>query len=871
MSMPRWGAGSALSRLLWTTVSLSCILGSAPLAVGRVGLARVGEVDFSAGKPQRVFDALKSYWQECVDDASPTGPATVSLEALARSAVDSEDAGAREAVLAALLTPGFGHTYFRVLPGSKDFAAGACAGADSDADAGAGGLDLAVQPRSASQAKRLSADADYQRRLFWAETAIAGLSSELARENVRALCPPVEADDHLALCCMRAVQQGNTQSQAALPSLLKSLGLSNSAGGASQLLQLWGLWPRHANLAYARSPALLNRTAECDIDLSMATSPDVRLNSREQEQLDAILRRVAREESAGYLNLVRNGTFPPEEDGTQRVDLRHLRVYAIDGEGADEIDDALSVEELEGGVTRVWVHIADPTRYLPPGSPVALGALARASSVYGIAGTIGMLPRKLLEEAGCSLGPAGRDCYALSVALTAGEDGALKSVHFVPSVVRLAYQLTYGQVDEMLYDGIADFEEPDIGRLHRWAQRRRAYRISNGATDEVLDWLPKASVKLRRLGGSAVPLPTPLEQLSEDARRATRFEAAAREAGAADGAPGPFEGPLPPAGGAGAGADAVPRGDDYGISVVAEAPSASPAQVLVTEMMLAANEAAAMWACARRVPLPFRRQAKSAEQPPLDGGAAGDAPAARGWAINRHFQRVEVAPVAGTHNCLGLKAYAQWTSPLRRGLDLVVHWQIKAALVASRREREGEGAGGAEGGAKLQERRGRNKQAATGKPQRRKAARARSGLALSDEEAVKRATARVMRSMRVVNGIHGWTARYWQLEFLRRGAARGKTYEAVILGPPRTTAAAGARAGAAAAADGPEQVVAMLKDSAIQVTLSLPLTTADGQQIGAAPGAEVILRVERCQPEDGVLEMVPAAAGEAVAAEAGRA
>jgi exoribonuclease R len=84
-------------------------------------------------------------------------------------------------------------------------------------------------------------------------------------------------------------------------------------------------------------------------------------------------------------------------------DLRHLRSYAIDREGASEVDDALSVEYLdEKGVSivdrsssssssssvevvskvKLWIHIADVSRWIKPGSQLSLEAERRMSSIY---------------------------------------------------------------------------------------------------------------------------------------------------------------------------------------------------------------------------------------------------------------------------------------------------------------------------------------------------------------------------------------------------------------------------------------------------------------------------------------------------------
>lgn len=94
---------------------------------------------------------------------------------------------------------------------------------------------------------------------------------------------------------------------------------------------------------------------------------------------------------------------------------------------------------------------------------------------------------------------------------------------------------------------------------------------------------------------------------------------------------------------------------------------------LVAEAMLLAGEAAAQFALARNIPLPFTTQA-TPEAPQAVEGLAGMFALRR--TLKRSVQTSEPAPHAG----LGLAAYTRATSPLRRYLDLVVHQQLRAYL-----------------------------------------------------------------------------------------------------------------------------------------------------------------------------------------------
>lgn len=59
---------------------------------------------------------------------------------------------------------------------------------------------------------------------------------------------------------------------------------------------------------------------------------------------------------------------PADPDAASRVDLTHLSVYTIDDASTRDVDDGISVEQAEDGQLLLWVHVADPTRWLQPGA-----------------------------------------------------------------------------------------------------------------------------------------------------------------------------------------------------------------------------------------------------------------------------------------------------------------------------------------------------------------------------------------------------------------------------------------------------------------------------------------------------------------------
>jgi len=57
------------------------------------------------------------------------------------------------------------------------------------------------------------------------------------------------------------------------------------------------------------------------------------------------------------------------------------RIITIDPPSSMDLDDALSVRHLPHGKVEIGVHIADPSFFVPSGSPLDLEAKRRASTL----------------------------------------------------------------------------------------------------------------------------------------------------------------------------------------------------------------------------------------------------------------------------------------------------------------------------------------------------------------------------------------------------------------------------------------------------------------------------------------------------------
>jgi ribonuclease R len=138
-----------------------------------------------------------------------------------------------------------------------------------------------------------------------------------------------------------------------------------------------------------------------------------------------------------------------------RRDLRELRTFTVDPATARDFDDAVSAQPDADGV-RLWIHIADVSAHVRPGSALDAEAGRRTTSVYAPGLVEPMLPPALSAEA-CSLVP-GVDRLAVTAEIRLDAGGAARSASFYRSRVRSDARLDYDQLDE-IFAGRAEAPE----------------------------------------------------------------------------------------------------------------------------------------------------------------------------------------------------------------------------------------------------------------------------------------------------------------------------------------------------------------------------------------------------------------------------
>ncbi len=190
------------------------------------------------------------------------------------------------------------------------------------------------------------------------------------------------------------------------------------------------------------------------------------------------------------------GSTVAENDLAGRLDCRAHNVITIDPDDAKDFDDAICLEKISPEQWRLWVHIADVSHYVKPGSALDEEARKRGNSTYLVDRVIPMLPEALSNEL-CSLKP-NVDRLTKCVEFLISNDGRVLNTKFHAAVIHSKKRFAYAQVLEILQRAPADDPiEQMLHSAHQLAQKIRKHRFKNGSLD--LDF-PETKIRLDEHG-----------------------------------------------------------------------------------------------------------------------------------------------------------------------------------------------------------------------------------------------------------------------------------------------------------------------------------------------------------------------------------
>jgi len=189
------------------------------------------------------------------------------------------------------------------------------------------------------------------------------------------------------------------------------------------------------------------------------------------------------------------GTEVAEADLEGRVDCRDHDVITIDPVDARDFDDAFYIRRHKAGHWRLWVHIADVSHYVKPGSQLDKEARRRGNSTYLVDRVIPMLPEALSNEL-CSLKP-NVDRLSKCVEFAVNDQGEVLRTKCYSAVIHSKRRFTYEEAFEVLKGQPRDGIERMLHDANRVAQRIRKLRFRNGSLN--LDF-PETKIRLNDRG-----------------------------------------------------------------------------------------------------------------------------------------------------------------------------------------------------------------------------------------------------------------------------------------------------------------------------------------------------------------------------------
>ncbi len=142
------------------------------------------------------------------------------------------------------------------------------------------------------------------------------------------------------------------------------------------------------------------------------------------------------------------GKTVKDSDLKGRKDLRDKPFVTIDGEDAEDFDDAVLCEPSKKGGWTLYVAIADVSHYVQPDSELDKEALNRATSVYFPGHVIPMLPTQLSNEL-CSLRP-NRDRLVMVCEMSVSAKGRVTRAVFYEGIIHSKARMTYTNVHKIL-------------------------------------------------------------------------------------------------------------------------------------------------------------------------------------------------------------------------------------------------------------------------------------------------------------------------------------------------------------------------------------------------------------------------------------
>lgn len=141
-----------------------------------------------------------------------------------------------------------------------------------------------------------------------------------------------------------------------------------------------------------------------------------------------------------------------DEDIKGRLDLRNDVIFTIDSESTKDMDDAISIKILDNGNYQLGVHIANVSHYIKKGSAIYEDAIKRGNSAYFANSVIPMLHFDISNGI-CSLNED-VDRLTKSCIMEINKKGKVVNYYITDSVIHSKKKMTYEDINKIFEDGV---------------------------------------------------------------------------------------------------------------------------------------------------------------------------------------------------------------------------------------------------------------------------------------------------------------------------------------------------------------------------------------------------------------------------------
>ncbi len=157
-------------------------------------------------------------------------------------------------------------------------------------------------------------------------------------------------------------------------------------------------------------------------------------------------------------------------------DLTYLKTYIVDSNDPKEVDDAFSLESIQGNIKKLWIHISNPCRLFQQDSQIDLDARRNNQSLYLVENYIPMLPQEILDIANLK---QNKISETISASLIFNDDGSIKKYEIEEAIIKPKYQLTYEDTEEIIE--LEPKEEIELNEIKKLLCKSINFRKRNGA------------------------------------------------------------------------------------------------------------------------------------------------------------------------------------------------------------------------------------------------------------------------------------------------------------------------------------------------------------------------------------------------------